>query len=479
LLYNTFSSSWRCAIKIAASENNGWLSKTLILFILAVSACFIAGKVPSISRAAGPGTAVLLNIRGAIGPAVSDYVIRGIEKTEEEHAALVILQMDTPGGLDTSMRDIIKKILSSRVPVVSYVAPAGSRAASAGTYILYASQVAAMAPTTNLGAATPIQIGGMPGTPEKEPSSPETEGDKDTGKAPDALERKMVNDAVAYIKGLANRYGRNAEWAEDAVRQAVSLTAEEALQLKVIDLVAISQADLLQQLDSREVVMESGRLTLATKGLAVERFDPDWRTKILTVITDPNIAYILMLLGIYGLIYELAHPGFILPGIVGTISLLLALYTFQILPINYAGLALIILGIAFMIGEAFVPSFGALGIGGIIAFVAGSVILMDEQTMRISLFLIGPIALISAGFFLWIMTRLYRLRRKKIITGAEAMIGSAGEAMEDFSGEGRVWVQGESWLAQCAEPVRKGQKIRVTAKEGLLLKIKILQEETP
>jgi len=444
-----------------------------------VSACFIAGKVPSISRAAGPGTAVLLNIRGAIGPAVSDYVIRGIEKTEEEHAALVILQMDTPGGLDTSMRDIIKKILSSRVPVVSYVAPAGSRAASAGTYILYASQVAAMAPTTNLGAATPIQIGGMPGRPEKEPSSPETEGDKDTGKAPDALERKMVNDAVAYIKGLANRYGRNAEWAEDAVRQAVSLTAEEALQLKVIDLVAISQADLLQQLDSREVVMESGRLTLATKGLAVERFDPDWRTKILTVITDPNIAYILMLLGIYGLIYELAHPGFILPGIVGTISLLLALYTFQILPINYAGLALIILGIAFMIGEAFVPSFGALGIGGIIAFVAGSVILMDEQTMRISLFLIGPIALISAGFFLWIMTRLYRLRRKKIITGAEAMIGSAGEAMEDFSGEGRVWVQGESWLAQCAEPVRKGQKIRVTAKEGLLLKIKILQEETP
>jgi len=387
--------------------------------------------------------------------------------------------MDTPGGLDTSMRDIIKKILSSTVPVVSYVAPAGSRAASAGTYILYASHISAMAPTTNLGAATPIQVGGMPGMPEKEPSSPENEGDKAAGKTPDTLERKMVNDAVAYIKALANRHHRNAEWAELAVRKAVSLTAEEALQLKVIDLVAVNHADLLQQLDSREVVMETSRLTLATKGLVIEPFEPDWRTKILTVITDPNIAYILMLIGIYGLIYELAHPGFVLPGIIGAICLLLALYTFQILPINYAGLALIILGIAFMIGEAFVPSFGALGIGGIIAFVAGSVILLDEETLRISFLLIGPIALISAVFFLWIMTRLFALRRKKVITGVEELIGITGEAMEDFTEEGRVWVHGESWLAHCAEPVRKGQKIQVTAKEGLVLKIKTLQEDMP
>ncbi len=420
-----------------------------------------------------------MNIKGPIGPAVSNYVIQGIEKAEEEDASIVILQMDTPGGLVESMRDIIKKILTSTVPVVSYVAPGGSRAASAGTYILYASHISAMAPTTNLGAATPIQIGGMPGMPDKEPAAPENEGDKASGKTPDALERKMVNDAVAYIKALANRNGRNAEWAEQAVREAVSLTAEEALQLKVIDLVAASQAELLQQIDSREVVMENGRLTLATRGLIIEHFEPDWRMKILTVITDPNIAYILMLLGIYGLIYELAHPGFILPGIVGTICLLLALYTFQILPINYAGLALIILGIAFMTAEAFVPSFGALGIGGIIAFVTGSVILLDEETMRISLLLVGPIALISAGFILWIMTRVYTMRRKKIITGAEGMIGTTGEAMEDFTGRGRVWVQGESWQAQCAEPVKKGQKMLVTAKEGLLLEVKILQEDMP
>jgi len=420
-----------------------------------------------------------LNIKGPIGPAVSNYVIQGIEKAEEGDAVIVILQMDTPGGLVESMRDIIKKILTSTVPVVSYVAPGGSRAASAGTYILYASHISAMAPTTNLGAATPIQIGGMPGMPDKEPAPPENEGDKASGKTPDALERKMVNDAVAYIKALANRHGRNAEWAEQAVREAVSLTAEEALQIKVIDLVAASQEELLQQIDSREVVMENGRLTLATGGLVIELFEPDWRTKILTVITDPNIAYILMLLGIYGLIYELAHPGFILPGIVGTICLLLALYTFQILPINYAGLALIILGIAFMTAEAFVPSFGALGIGGIIAFVAGSVILLDEETMRISLLLVGPIALTSAGFILWIMTRVYTMRRKKIITGVEGMIGTTGEAMENFTGLGRVWVQGESWQAQCAEPVKKGQKILVTAKEGLLLEVKILQEEMP
>jgi len=420
----------------------------------------------------------LINIKGPIGPAVSDYVIRGLEKAEEDGAAIVILQMDTPGGFDHAMRDIIKNILSSSVPVVSYVAPAGSRAASAGTYILYASHVAAMAPTTNLGAATPVQVGGLPGMPEEEPTSQEKEENREKPVPADTLERKMVNDAVAYIKTLASRHGRNAEWAEQAVREAVSLTSEEALEIKVIDLVAAGHADLLQQLDGREVVMETGRITLATGDLMIERFDPDWRTKILTVVTDPNIAYILMLLGIYGLIYELANPGFILPGIVGTICLLLALYTFQILPINYAGLALIILGVTFLIAEAFVPSFGALGIGGLIAFVVGSVILLDEKGMRISLLLIGSTALVSAGFILWVMTRLYTMRRKKVITGAEEMIGIIGEAMEDFAEEGRVWVHGESWQAQSSVPVKKGQKIQVTAKEGLLLKIKKIQEDT-
>lgn len=429
------------------------------------------------SHANGIRTAILLNIKGPIGPAVSDYVKRGIKKAEEDHASIVILQMDTPGGFDHAMRDIIKNILSSPIPVVSYVAPGGSRAASAGTYILYASHISAMAPTTNLGAATPIRVGGMPGTPEKPSSPQEKEEGKEKPQTSDTLERKMVNDAVAYIKALASRHGRNEEWAEQAVREAVSLTAEEALEIGVIDLVAASHADLLLQIDGREVVMETGKVTLATKGLIIELFDPDWRTKILTVITDPNIAYILMLLGIYGLIYELANPGFILPGIVGTICLLLALYTFQILPINYAGLALIILGITFMIAEAFVPSFGALGIGGVIAFVVGSVILMDEEGMRISLPLIGSTALVSIGFFLWVMSRMYTMSRKKVVTGAEEMIGIIGEAMEDFTEQGRVWVHGESWQAQSSAPVKKGQKIQVTAKENLLLKIIILQED--
>jgi membrane-bound serine protease (ClpP class) len=429
------------------------------------------------SHANGTKTAILLNIKGPIGPAVSDYVKRGIKKAEEDHASIVILQMDTPGGFDHSMRDIIKKILSSSIPVVSYVAPGGSRAASAGTYILYASHISAMAPTTNLGAATPVRVGGLPGIPE-EPSSPqEEEKDKEKPITPDTLERKMVNDAVAYIKALANRHGRNAEWAEQAVREAVSLTAEEALEINVIDLVAASHADLLHQLDGREVVMETGKVILATKGLIIELFEPDWRTKILTVITDPNIAYILMLLGIYGLIYELANPGFILPGIVGTICLLLALYTFQILPINYAGLALIILGVTFMIAETFVPSFGALGIGGVIALVVGSVILMDEEGMRISLLLIGSTALVSAGFFLWVMSRLFTMRRKKVVTGAEEMIGIIGEATGDFTEQGRVWVHGESWQAQSSVPIKKGQKIQVIAKNGLLLKVIILQED--
>ncbi len=472
------NSSWRCIIKTATSENIGRLPGPIILLALALLIVLIAGNGPAVSHADGTGTAVLLNIKGPIGPAVSDYVIRGIKKAEEDHASIIILQMDTPGGFDHSMRDIIKNILSSSIPVVSYVAPGGSRAASAGTYILYASHIAAMAPTTNLGAATPIQVGGLPGMPEEDPSPQEKENDTEKPLPADTLERKMVNDAAAYIKALAYRHGRNAEWAEQAVREAVSLTAKEALEINVIDLVAASHADLLLQLDGREVVMETGRVvTLAVTGLVIEPFEPDWRTKILTVITDPNVAYILMLLGIYGLIYELANPGFILPGIVGTICLLLALYTFQILPINYAGLALIILGITFLIAEAFVPSFGALGIGGIVAFVVGSVILMDEEGMRISLYLIGSTALVSAGFLLLLMSRIFTMRRKKVVTGAEEMIGITGEALEDFTEEGRVWVHGESWQAQSSAPVKKGQKIKVTAKEGLLLKIKIIQED--
>ena len=446
-------------------------------FFLVGFALFIAGQWSSVSLADSPGTAMVLNIKGVIGPAVSSYVVQGLAKAEKLDAHLVILQMDTPGGLDHSMREIISHILRSPVPVASYVAPIGSRAASAGTYILYASHIAAMAPTTNLGAATPIQIGGMPGSPQ-EPAAPEQQEEKkDTTVPKDTLERKMVNDAVAYIKGLAVRHGRNAEWAEQAVREAVSLTAEEALDAGVIDLIAANMEELLQKIDGRQVVMENGRVTLATSGMTITRFDPDWRTRLLMVITDPNIAYILMLVGIYGLIYELANPGFFLPGVAGAICLLLALYTFHILPINYAGLALIALGISFMIAEVFVPSVGALGIGGVIAFVVGSIILMDEESMRISLLLIIGTALLSLGFFLWLIGRLYTVSKKKVLTGAEQMVGSIGEAMEDFSSTGRIWIHGESWNANIPEEVKKGQKVEVISQDGLTLNVKIVQED--
>lgn len=456
------------------------LAKMLSVVLLLAGIVVITDTLPCMSKTENSkGRAVVLTINGVIGPAVSDYFIRGLTNAQKSGAKVVILQMDTPGGFDTSMRDIISHILVSPIPVISYVAPGGSRAASAGTYILYASHVSAMAPTTNLGAATPIQIGGMPGAPEK-PAPPGNE-EKDDGKPEPkgALERKMVNDAVAYIKSLANRHGRNAEWAEQAVREAVSLTAEEALEAGVIDVMAGNIEELLVRVDGRQVVMAGGTSTkkLATSGLIIERVDPDWRTQLLAIITDPNVAYILMLLGIYGLIYELANPGFFLPGVAGAICLLLALYTFQVLPINYAGLALIALGIAFMAAEFFVPSVGALGIGGVISFVIGSIILMDDEGMRISLPLIICTAIISAGFFLWLASMLFAISRKKVRTGVELLVGSVGEAMGDFVEEGRIWVQGESWRAVFDKPVKKGQKVQIISQDGLLLKVKTLEED--
>jgi membrane-bound serine protease (ClpP class) len=470
--------SWRCFIRRQFSRKAfraGLLFGSIFLIGFTL---LVAGKGVENSRAEGQGTAMVLHIDGAIGPAVSDYFIRGLARAEKEGARLVILQMDTPGGFDRSMREIISHILLSSVPVVTYVSPVGSRAASAGTYILYASHVAAMAPTTNLGAATPIQVGGLPGSPQDEPSSPEKEEEQEGATVPkDALERKMVNDAVAYIKSLANRHGRNAQWAEQAVREAVSLTAEEALETGVIDLIADSIDELLRKIDGRQVIMENDTMTLATADLSIVRIDPDWRTRLLSVITDPNIAYILMLLGIYGLIYELANPGFFLPGVAGAICLLLALYTFHVLPINYAGLALIALGITFMIAEAFVPSIGALGIGGVVAFVIGSIILMDDDSMRISLPLIIGTGIFSGAFFLWLIGRLITMGKKKVRTGAEEMIGAIGEAMEDFAAQGRIWIHGESWRASSPEPVKKGQKVRVISQDGLLLNVKLSLED--
>jgi len=430
---------------------------------------------PLIAAAVDGRKVFVLDIDGAIGPATGDYIHRGLEEAQIRGAEAVILRMDTPGGLDTSMRDIIKEILASSVPVVTYVSPGGARAASAGTYILYASHIAAMAPATNLGAATPVQIGGVPmPSPPEQPAKPPSENEQADKKGPGpktAMEKKAINDAVAYIKGLAEMRGRNAEWAEAAVREAVSLPAHEALEQHVIDLVAADITGLLARIDGRVVDTQAGKRTLNTKGLTLERLEPDWRNRLLATITDPNIAYILMLLGVYGLFFELANPGFILPGVIGGICLLLALFAFQVLPVNYAGLGLMLLGLAFMVGEVFVPSFGALGIGGVIAFVIGSVILLDTGVAGydISLPLIITVSLLTAMFFIFVVGAAIRLRRKKAVTGSEELIGSIGEAVKTFKSKGQVHIHGEIWQAKTDAPVKAGEHVRVTALDGLVL----------
>ncbi|MEJ2136452.1 MAG: nodulation protein NfeD [Desulfofustis sp.] len=417
--------------------------------------------------------ALLLSIDGTINPAVSDYIRKGFQLATEENASMVIIRMNTPGGLDASMRDIIQEILSSPVAVVTYVSPDGARAASAGTYILYASHVAAMAPATNLGAATPIQIGGLGSAKDKE--KPDEEDAKDPRSA---LEKKIINDASAYIKALADKHNRNGEWAVQAVQEAVSLTAQEALELNVINIVADNLDDLLEQLDGYQLVIDGEPVSLSTSEVDLNNFEQSWRYKLLGVISDPTIAYLLLLLGFYGLIYELANPGFFLPGVAGGIALMLALYALQLLPVNYSGLALMILGIGFLVGEAFMPSFGTLGVGGIIAFAAGSLILIDDQTMRVALPTIIGTTAVSALFILLLMSRVAMMRRKRIHTGVEAMVGTFAEARSDFSGSGMVWVNGESWNAHSSVPVKKGEKVKILSISGLELIIEPTKEDS-
>jgi membrane-bound serine protease (ClpP class) len=444
---------------------------------------FVALGSPYLSHA--DGTAVLLDLEGAIGVATAEYLISGIEQAEDQNATLVVIRMDTPGGLVNSMRDIVTAILGSDVPVATYVSPAGARADSAGTYILLASHIAAMAPTTHLGAATPVSLTGD-GFGEEE-GDDEEQADRDDADEEDteekeerdeeptgpAMERKVMNDATAYIRGLAERHGRNADWAEKAVTEAATLTATEALEMNVIDLIAVNQADLFAQVNGREVEVNNRTITLETEALVVERIEQSWRIKFLSTIASPEILLLLLMVGIYGLLFEGYNPGAIVPGVVGVICLLLAAYALQVLPVNYAGLALIVVGIALIVAEAFVPSFGALGIGGIAAFIFGSIMMFDTGIpgFGISVTFVVGVAIVAGLFLLWLVSYLVRLRRRGAVSGKGSILGGIGTALESFTGEGKIWLEGEAWAASSKVPIGKNQEVVVTAINGLILEV--------
>ncbi|WP_428446336.1 NfeD family protein [Photobacterium nomapromontoriensis] len=434
----------------------------------------------------------VIKINGGIGPATSDYVSREIEQAEQEDAQFIVLQIDTPGGLDTSMRDIIRAITTSSVPIASWVGPAGARAASAGTYILLASHIASMAPGTNLGAATPVSLTAPKGNdpddsadnpffPKKEePSdqekSPQKQADSpndDRVKAKTAMEKKVINDARAYIRSLAKLHGRNAEWAETAVTEAASIDAEEALELNVIDFLASDIDSVVSQSNGRSVTINGLKEKIELSNVTYIEREQDWRFKLLSVLTNPNVAYILMLIGIYGLLLEFYNPGVGLPGVLGGICLLLAMYSLQMLPVSYAGLGLLLLGIALMIAEAFSPSFGILGLGGIVAFVLGSVMLMDTETpgYQIAIPLIVGLTVVSALFTFVILTMLLRTRRKPVTTGVQVLVGQEAIVMSGFPGEGRVLVDGEVWQARSKIALKRGQRVKVTTVNGLFLDV--------
>ena len=438
--------------------------------------------------AAAEGIAIQLELEGALGVATAEYIIAGIEEAEDRNANIVIIRMDTPGGLVEPTRDIIQAILGSSVPVVTYVSPGGARAASAGTYIVLASHVAAMAPTTHLGAATPVSLSGgdMPKPPlpldrnvpitddDDGEDAPADEGseDVDSSEQPGtAMERKVLNDAISYIRSLAETHGRNADWAEDAVRDAATLTATEALAENVIDIVAASRSELLAEIHGREVKVNDRMVELDTDSLVVETIEPSWRIKVLSTIANPQVALLLLLVGIYGLVFEGWNPGAIVPGVVGIVCLLLAAYALQVLPVNYAGLALIIVGMILIVAEAFVPSFGALGLGGIVAFIFGSIMMFDSGIpgFGISIPFVITFSTVMGLALLWLVSFVVKLQRRGAVSGKASIVGGIGVAMDSFTGNGKVWLEGESWQAESRVPIEKEQEVRVTGLDGLVL----------
>ncbi|MBD3667479.1 MAG: nodulation protein NfeD [Kangiella sp.] len=451
--------------------------------------CFSAQQIHS-AETNSSKRAMQLTLDGSVNPAIAHFLVQNIEEAAEQDYQLIIIKMNTPGGLDLAMRDIIRAILSSPIPVATYVYPPGSRAASAGTYILYASHVSAMAPATNLGAATPVSIGGMPSPQEPDPNSGSGTSDKDSSendqqpaqKAPDnrsAMEKKVINDAEAYLRGLANYHGRNIDWVKNAVREGESLSATEALAIGVIDLIAENPQQLLAQIHQKTVRLPNGQITLDTQGMQIIEIEVDWKTQLLSIISDPNIAYILLIIGIYGLIFEGYNPGTFIPGVIGAICLLLAFYALQIMPVNYVAAGLLLLGIALLVVEAFAPSFGILGVGGIIAFILGSFLLFNEPEtgMAIAMPILIFVTIASVILLSFVLSLAIRARKRPVVTGTDEMLSEVGIVEHDFTGEGWIKIHGEIWKARSRQPLTKGQKVTVIAVNNLDLDVAPLEAD--
>ncbi len=422
------------------------------------------------------GLALIAKVEGPIGPATVRYIKNAIEEARTRDAEILILRLNTPGGLVVSTREIISAILSSPVPVIGYVAPSGAHAASAGTFIMYATHVAAMAPGTNLGAATPVAIGAPPSSDPAPEEDDREADDKDSShdgqRAPsnaEALDRKSMNDAVAWIRSLAEMRGRNADWAELAVREAASLSAEAALKEQVIEVIAADMETLLTSINGFEVTLGRDTRVLDTKGLSFVEFEPGFLTSILAIISNPNIALILMMIGVYGIFFEFANPGSIGPGVVGVISLILALYALNQLPLNSAGVILILLGVGFMIAEAFTPTMGALGVGGLVAFVFGAAMLIDTDVpeFQISWSVIIGTAAVSGAFLILLLGYVWRAHHRPVASGAEHLMGAEAQVLDWSGREGFVWAEGERWQARGKAPLEPGQTVHITGLEGL------------